>query len=603
MNWTNGRVAVTVMAAALLSALAFAGGASAATFTPTTFLDQGDVERSHCPANAVETDPENDCSLREAVEAANESPEADEVVLAAGRYELNSDPSESADPVEIRELTSDETDSGKLLIRGAGARATTVDANATTEDESRAFAFDSESVAELRDLAVTGGLVTGFSNGGAIKVRDGGDADVTMTRVWLHGNHAGGDGGAISNRGKLTLVQSLLSANTADGSGGAIENDDELTLINTTVSGNEAQGDQFAKLPPTEALSEQFDDDEGNGGGIDNDGDDRDDEIVSQLAGEPIPEEAPFLRAENSTIAFNEAAGDGGGVSTAIPERRLTLQGDTGGPIARFHNSIVSDNKSADGDSSCSGNQPADSGAWTSSEGHNLEDGTSCLFTAPGDLNKASKIGPLADNGGGTDTHALAADSAAVNAAETAGCPDVDQRGTARPQEGGCDIGAYERVPDPKQAEPEPEPQQLPQQQNPEAERGPRCLDPLPPITQLTRDNVRVTSKTVTLKGTSRDQGDPCASGVQRVEVSLARVSGTDLNCRFMRRANRFLLSPFMNCRESIRFVAKGTNQWTFRFRVRLPAGQYRVQARGYDEERNKETPKKRRNIVPFTVE
>lgn len=82
----------------------------------------------------------------------------------------------------------------------------------------------------------------------------------------------------------------------------------------------------------------------------------------------------------------------------------------------------------------------------------------------------------------------------------------------------------------------------------------------------------------------------------------MAKVSGTDLNCRFIRRSNRFVLTPFINCRQPVRFVADGTTQWQFRFRVKLKPGKYRAQARGYDEVRNKETPKKRVNIVVFTV-
>jgi len=144
--------------------------------------------------------------------------------------------------------------------------------------------------------------------------------------------------------------------------------------------------------------------------------------------------------------------------------------------------------------------------------------------------------------------------------------------------------------------------QQLPDQSTAEAHKGPRCLDSLPPVTQLHRTGLKVTSTSVRLAGRSRDQGQPCASGVRRVEVSMAKVSGTDLNCRFVRRSNRFVLSPFQNCRQPIRFVADGTNGWSFTFNVKLVPGQYRAQARGYDVARNKETPKKHRNIVVFTV-
>jgi len=50
----------------------------------------------------------------------------------------------------------------------------------------------------------------------------------------------------------------------------------------------------------------------------------------------------------------------------------------------------------------------------------------------------------LADNGGGTYTHALLSNSPAINAGDNVGCPATDQRGVSRPQGAACDIGAYE---------------------------------------------------------------------------------------------------------------------------------------------------------------
>jgi hypothetical protein len=55
------------------------------------------------------------------------------------------------------------------------------------------------------------------------------------------------------------------------------------------------------------------------------------------------------------------------------------------------------------------------------------------------------KLGPLADNGGRTRTHALQQGSPAIDAASTPDCPTTDQRGVLRPQEAACDIGSYER--------------------------------------------------------------------------------------------------------------------------------------------------------------
>lgn len=67
------------------------------------------------------------------------------------------------------------------------------------------------------------------------------------------------------------------------------------------------------------------------------------------------------------------------------------------------------------------------------------------------------QLGPLADNGGPTQTHALPAGSPAIDAGNAGGCRDslgalltADQRGFARTVDGDadgtaiCDIGAYE---------------------------------------------------------------------------------------------------------------------------------------------------------------
>ena len=53
----------------------------------------------------------------------------------------------------------------------------------------------------------------------------------------------------------------------------------------------------------------------------------------------------------------------------------------------------------------------------------------------------------LADNGGPTLTHALGVGSPAIDSADAGACPATDQRGVARPQGAGCDVGSFEYVP------------------------------------------------------------------------------------------------------------------------------------------------------------
>ncbi len=67
-------------------------------------------------------------------------------------------------------------------------------------------------------------------------------------------------------------------------------------------------------------------------------------------------------------------------------------------------------------------------------------------------------LGPLAANGGPTQTLLPGAGSAAIDALAGAACPATDQRGLPRPALGGCDAGAVEVQPAPVAVVPPPGP-------------------------------------------------------------------------------------------------------------------------------------------------
>ena len=73
-----------------------------------------------------------------------------------------------------------------------------------------------------------------------------------------------------------------------------------------------------------------------------------------------------------------------------------------------------------------------------------MESGDTCGFGGNDQVN-VGKVGleKLDDYGGETPTHALEAESPAVDAGVQAGCPATDQRGEPR-NDGACDAGAFE---------------------------------------------------------------------------------------------------------------------------------------------------------------
>jgi hypothetical protein len=152
---------------------------------------------------------------------------------------------------------------------------------------------------------------------------------------------------------------------------------------------------------------------------------------------------ASFMSILNSTVSHNAANGVGGGLYHRQHEGEDWNTGLSYHLTMVLENTIVSDNVGGN----CGGDVADE---YFVSNGHNLSSDASCpKLSEPGDLTKADpQLGPLQDNGGPTETRAIAQESPAVDAANNSTCPTTDQRRFTRPNGPGCDIGAYEYMPE-----------------------------------------------------------------------------------------------------------------------------------------------------------
>ncbi|MBN3941766.1 DUF4347 domain-containing protein [Nostoc sp. NMS9] len=271
-------------------------------------------------------------------------------------------------------------------------------------------------------LSLTGSRVfrnTGDFGGGIYN--DGSNARVgtlKITASTVSGNTANYGGGIYNKGGTLNITASTVSGNTANYNGGGVVNGDDggygggsATLTNSTISGNTANDE---------------------GGGIYDSG---------SYSGDN-------LTLINTTIISNIADSDGNGVGN-------------GGGVANYGspmnvtNTIIAGNF----DNSTSGDIHPDVSGGVTDFGNNLigdNTGSTNFTTSPLVGTIASpidpKIGPLQNNGGATFTHALLADSPAINAGNNSLVPagvSTDQRGAGFDRISGVaiDIGAYEVQP------------------------------------------------------------------------------------------------------------------------------------------------------------
>ena len=248
----------------------------------------------------------------------------------------------------------------------------------------------------LANLVISGNNATD-SGGGVYSGPTPGSQDLLTPAPFLSnstitGNLAPSGGGMMIDHSTATRLESItFQGNAADFGGGLSVNSSDPVLTNLTFGANTANS---------------------NGGGI-------------YFSARGIP------TLMNVTLSGNQATGSGGGIYIS-----------SGSPA--FHNTLIANSPTG-------GDCVNDGGSGLSGSGNNLiEDSTqACGFANNVNGNIIGtdpQLGPLANNGGSTQTFALLSGSAAIDAGTDLGCPAYDQRGIARPYGSHCDIGAYEKT-------------------------------------------------------------------------------------------------------------------------------------------------------------
>lgn len=387
---------------AIIGVLGTLPPAGAATFTVNVTDDVADADTTdgHCDADLAT--PGDQCTLRAAIQEANVQPGADTIMVPAGTYVITV-PGQDEDLAVTGDL--DILDAATIV--GEGPSTTIIDGNQLD----RIFDIPNSGT----PVTISGLTIRNGNPGQAVPYGGGvfNTGVLVLTNAIVSGNTAAASGGGIENVNDLTLVDSVVTGNTATAAGGGIDNALTAKLTNTTVSNNTAD----------------------SGGGIENATQD--------------------ITLSNVTISGNTAATAGGGIHNLVVASltAVTIANNTAPSGSGLHNvSDVTLSYVILANNSSEVNCTNIGVATVTSKGHNLDSGSSCGLSAPGDIsNQDPALGPLQDNGGRTPTHALLAGSPAIDAGGT-DCPPpaTDQRGVDRPADGNedgvaaCDIGAYE---------------------------------------------------------------------------------------------------------------------------------------------------------------
>ncbi|MGN6202622.1 MAG: choice-of-anchor Q domain-containing protein [Solirubrobacterales bacterium] len=507
------RVRSLICLAALTCAVSLALPALAgAAITVNTTADQAPS------ASSCQGVP-GDCSLRQAISWAGELADGT-VILPAGHYTLTlKDVEEEAN--ESGDL--DITNGSQVQILGAGARNTVIDAAGLEE---RVFDVHPTASLVLSRLTVTGGEALDRDGGGILSYK----ASLTLDQVAVRGSTStkeGAGGGLFVEESEVFIDASLIAENLNSGNGGGVYSEEsELALLNSTIANNVVDTSLYPEHPGWGAY----------GGGLEAyDG---------------------FVALQNVTIAGNSIRdGNGGGQGLGAG---LWVEAEE----SEVLNTIVYGNTGEDVQSSA---QCAETEASLrlQSAGHNLEqeapaDAQRC-FETPTDLIGDPRLGPLANNGGETDTLALLTGSPAINAADAGRCPGTDQRGLPRPSLGGCDIGAFEVQPTPSPKPPVVSPAPV--------------LTP-PAISRKGKVVVKKAGKTFRVKPgftVSCPATDPTCTGSIKVKAPKAKAkgAGTSAAKKVLIGKATFSVAPGKTKKLSLKLNAKGAKMLRLLGKVR----------------------------------
>jgi parallel beta-helix repeat protein len=257
----------------------------------------------------------------------------------------------------------------------------------------------------------------------------------TVTDCVFSGNNAEQTGGGMCNFNVSSpdVTDCAFSGNSSKYGGGMYNEDSSSTVTNCTFSGNKASNQgggmhNYDKSTPTVTNCTFSGNTANNGGGMYNY--DKSNSIVT-----------------NCTFSGNSAQSDGGGVFNHNSSPTVTNCTFSGNKAPNQGGGMYNYN--------CGGDPVVtncifwgDTGGEILSDLYSSPDVTYCVvqggYTGTGNLDGDPLLGPLADNGGPTKTHALTFGSSAIDKGATIETISCDQRGVARPQGAKFDIGAYE---------------------------------------------------------------------------------------------------------------------------------------------------------------